>query len=235
ETITKYLQSIKDNKMQYANIRLVDEMATGERYQIHPFGYLEDMSYIDGKSLYTYYKHIVENDQIDLFIVGDVDPNEMDYVVKEHLDGFRKQTGNNNIQPEVETIHSITHRKPYEVIEEDSVQQAKLHMGYRTNTAYKDADFASLILCNTILGGHPGAKLFLNVREKHSLAYYAASTIDFFSDKLFIYSGISPDDYEKARAIIEEQVMAMKNGNISDNEMDEAKKVIINQHVSISY
>src|SRR5699024_6914694 len=71
-----------------------------------------------------------------------------------------------------------------------------------------------------------------NVREKHSLAYYAASGIDFFSDKLFIYSGISPDDYEKARKIIEEQVATLVDGNISDNEMSEAKKVIDNQHVA---
>src|SRR5699024_9556403 len=47
ETITKYLKSIKDDKMHYANIRLIDEMATGERYQIHPFGYLEDMKHIN--------------------------------------------------------------------------------------------------------------------------------------------------------------------------------------------
>src|SRR5699024_9823583 len=144
ETITKYLQSIKDNKMQYANIRLIDEMATGERYQIHPFGYLEDMDDIDGNSLYTYYKQIVDNDQIDLFIVGDVDPDEMEQAVKKNLDGFRSASANDTIQPEVETIHPTSHRDPYEVIEGDTVQQAKLHMGYRTNTAYKDADFASL-------------------------------------------------------------------------------------------
>src|SRR5699024_7148214 len=144
ETIANYLQSIKDNKMQYANIRLIDEMATGERYQIHPFGYLEDMDDIDGNSLYTYYKQIVDNDQIDLFIVGDVDPDEMEQAVKKNLDGFRSASANDTIQPEVETIHPTSHRDPYEVIEGDTVQQAKLHMGYRTNTAYKDADFASL-------------------------------------------------------------------------------------------
>lgn len=232
ETITKYLQSIKDDKMQYANIRLIDEMSTGERYQTHPFGYLEDMEHINGQNLYTYYKNAVKNDQIELFIVGDVNPDELDHIVKDNLDGFRNATVQDTIQPEAETVNPITREEANIVIEEDTVQQAKLHIGYRTQTAYKDADFTSMILCNTILGGHPGAKLFLNVREKHSLAYYAASGLDFFSDKIFIYSGISPDDYEKARAIIEEQVMAMKNGNISDNEMDEAKKVIINQHVA---
>lgn len=232
ETITKYLQSIKDDKMQYANIRLIDEMSTGERYQTHPFGYLEDMDHINGKSLYAYYKNAIENDQTELFIVGDVDPGEMDTVIKEHFDGFRSASSKDTVQPEVETVNPATRSEANTVIEEDTVQQAKLHIGYRTHTAYKDADFASMILCNTILGGHPGAKLFLNVREKHSLAYYVASGLDFFSDKIFIYSGISPDDYEKARTIIEEQVAALKDGQISDNEMDEAKKVIINQHVA---
>src|SRR5699024_9254016 len=57
-------------------------------------------------------------------------------------------------------------------------------------------------------------------------------TIDFFSDKLFIYSGISPDDYEKARTIIEEQVKAVKDGNFTDDEMKEAKTMVVNQHVA---
>lgn len=232
ETITKYLESIQDNKMQYANIRLIDEMAAGERYKIHPFGYLEDMDNINGENLYHYYQNAIENNQIDLFIVGDVDKAALEPVVEKHLDGFRESSAKNTIQPEVEPVSSITHRESYVVTEEDTIQQAKLHIGYRTNTAYKDPDFASMILCNTILGGHPGAKLFMNVREKHSLAYYVASILDFFSDKLLIYSGIAPEDYEKTRTIIEEQVTALKEGNITDDEINEAKKQIINQHTA---
>lgn len=232
DTITKYLQSIKDEKMQYANIRLIDEMATGERYQIHSFGYLEDMDQINGENLYRYYKKAVENDQIDLFIVGDVDADTINTTIKNNLDGFRKTLAKETMQPNVETVESITHQKPHVVIEEDTIQQAKLHIGYRTYTAYKDSDFAGMILCNTILGGHPGAKLFKNVREKHSLAYYAASRLDFFSDKLFIFSGIAPEDYEKARSIIEEQIIALKEGEITDSEMEEAKTLISNQHIA---
>ena len=53
------------------------------------------------------------------------------------------------------------------------VSQAKLNIGFRTNTSFNHAEYFPLVLYTSILGGGPHSKLFINVREKSSLAYYA--------------------------------------------------------------
>lgn len=65
---------------------------------------------------------------------------------------------------------------------------------------------------------------------KNSLAYYASSQFESHKGLLFIYSGIAPADFEKAKTIILDQVKAMQVGDFSDEQIDEAKRQIINQY-----
>lgn len=69
----------------------------------------------------------------------------------------------------------------------------------------------------------------MNVREKHSLAYYAASRFESNKGLLFVFSGIAPEKYEQAREIIEAQHQAISEGEITDKEIDQTKKAITNQ------
>jgi len=115
------------------------------------------------------------------------------------------------------------------IIEEQDIQQAKLHFGYRTNITFKDNDYPALQVFNGIFGGFPSSKLFINVREKNSLAYYAASRLESHKGLLLVFSGIAANDYEKAREIIELQMTAMRNGEFTEDELSETKDLIINQ------
>ena len=127
-------------------------------------------------------------------------------------------------------VKRVNHQvEPKEVIEKQNVQQAKLHIGYRTYVSFKDDDYFALQVFNGIFGGFPNSKLFINVREKNSLAYYAASRMESHKGLLFVFSGIAPEDFEKARDIIREQLVAMKNGDFTEENLQETKDLIINQ------
>src|SRR5690625_7551474 len=95
----------------------------------------------------------------------------------------------------------LSHDKTREIVKNQSIQQAKRHSGYRTSFRFQDDDYFALHVFNGIFGGFPSSKLFLNVREKHSLAYYAASRIESHKGLLIVFSGIAPEDYQKAREI----------------------------------
>jgi predicted Zn-dependent peptidase len=101
-----------------------------------------------------------------------------------------------------------------------------LNMGLRAFTTYADPTYPTMLMYNGILGGYPHSKLFTNVREKASLAYYASSRLDGHKGILTIQSGIEFDNYEKAVAIIREQLEAMEQGNISDIELQQTKAMI---------
>ena len=59
------------------------------------------------------------------------------------------------------------------VEEEMDVSQGKLVMGFTTETHFDDEDSYALTVFNSVYGSGAHSKLFNNVREKLSLAYYA--------------------------------------------------------------
>lgn len=223
-TLRQVIESVIDDKMKYANMRLIDEMCVGERYALHVHGYTEDLEALTAEQLYAYYMELLEQDEVDLYVMGDFDQQEMTDKVTAYFKRSIKQQ-----EKSVKQAQSITRTEPNIVIEKQEIQQAKLHIGYRTNCTFKDDDYYALQLFNGMLGGFPSSKLFLNVREKHSLAYYAASRIESHKGILLIFSGIDAKDYEKAKQIIEEQIEAMKSGDFTENDLAETKEQLTNQ------
>src|SRR5699024_12744230 len=71
------------------------------------------------------------------------------------------------------------------------------------------------------------AKLCMNVREKHSLAYYAASRIESHKGLLLVFSGIESEKYKQAKDIIDAQLKAMIDGSFTERELDNIKALII--------
>jgi predicted Zn-dependent peptidase len=114
--------------------------------------------------------------------------------------------------------------EPRNVTETMDVTQGKLCLGFRTNTPPDAKDYPSLMMYNSILGEGIHSKLFQNVREKASLAYYAYSRLEKFKGLMVISSGIEMGNKEKALDIILKQMDEMKKGLISDYEMETAAK-----------
>lgn len=224
ETLRQKISSVIDNKMNYANTRLIDEMCGDELYHLHVHGYEEDLEAITAENLFTYYQTALQEDQLDIYVLGDFETETMKKKVTSMFqrDGGRTAT----------SIVSDTDKQPDQsnvVIEHQDVQQAKLHFGYRTNITYQDNDYYALQVFNGLFGGFPSSKLFINVREKNSLAYYAASRVESHKGLLLVFSGIAPNDYEKAKEITELQMDAMKNGEFTEEEMINTKELITNQ------
>src|SRR5690625_2130730 len=132
-------------------------------------------------------------------------------------------------QKEKITKNDVQSRKkeivaPQKIVEKDSIHQAKLHIGYRTFCTYKDDQYAALQVFNGLYGGFPSSKLFLNVREKHSLAYYVGSRIESHIGLLIVYSGVETEEYERTCSIIQEQLDALRQGQFTEEELAEIKK-----------
>lgn len=224
-TLQSKIEAIYDDKVSFANQRLIDHMCEEEKFSIHTNGYTEDLAEIDGANSSAYYDTVLSSDAMDLYVLGDIDPKQME---KEVMDIFSRKTPNESTN--VEKKHPQTRDEDVQfVTEKQSIQQAKLHLGYRTNTTYQDEDYPALQVFNGLYGGFPNSKLFLNVREKHSLAYYAASRIESHQGLLLVFSGIEPSDYTKAKTIIDEQFHEMQQGNFTDDEVEETKELIISE------
>jgi predicted Zn-dependent peptidase len=217
------IQAVYDDKMRYANSRLVEEMCKGERFALHVNGISEEVESITAKSLYEYYQKVMNEDQFDLYVIGDVDVAEVENLCDQLLQL------NERTPLEVDSSEVEQKERENVVKEKQDVKQGKLNMGYRTHTQYGDDDYFALQVFNGIFGGFSHSKLFINVREKASLAYYAASRLESHKGLLMVMSGIEFEKYDQAVGIINDQLQAMKDGDFTDSEIEQTKAVIRNQ------
>lgn len=211
-----------NNKKQFAIDRCIEEMCNNEYFGIYKYGYIEDLNKINAKNLYEHYLKILKTSQIEIFIVGDIDETK-DISVLYKMFKFKRGDIVNLKKEEV--IKNVTNIK--EKIEEMDINQSKLTLGYRINIPYDDELYESYLIASYILGGGPDSKLFLNVREKESLAYYIYSKTFKFKSIMIITSGIEFNNYDKTLKIVKEQIESIKSGNFSKNDIENAKNSII--------
>ncbi|EFU40060.1 peptidase M16 domain protein [Paenibacillus vortex V453] len=223
DTVRKKLESIVNDKIRYAAERCIEVMCKNEPYRLHPLGERKDLDGITPEGLYESYQNWLNESVLDLYVVGDTSLDEVKKLVEEHFKLNR--TGSKDYVPSsTRTAASGTQT----VVEKLEINQGKLNMGLRSTITYGDDEYAAALLYNGILGGYPHSKLFVNVREKESLAYYASSRYDGHKGIATIQSGIEVQNFEKAVEIIRQQLDDMAKGAITDIEMSQTKAMIRN-------
>ncbi|MGA8942924.1 MAG: pitrilysin family protein [Thermoactinomyces sp.] len=225
KNLKQKIESLKDDKIRYASYRMIEAMCEGEPYALFNHGRVEDLAKIDPQNLYTYYQEVLTTCPIDFYCVGNVTVDEVVELLENQFAGVAG-TGRKTIQTE-SVMHPVA--KERVVIERMNVKQGKLNIGCRTQTSIQDEDYPALLMYNGILGGFPHSKLFRNVREKASLAYYCSSRLESHKGLLAIQSGIEISNYEQAVNIIRQQLEDMRQGKIEEQELEQTKATLSNQ------
>lgn len=229
EKLKIIIEGKKDNKAQYASLRCQEEMYKDTPFGLFKYGYIEDIAKINEVNLYEYYKELISECKIDIFISGDVEESNIIETIKK----------NENIQKlnEREPIYNkknfpFEKHKEREIIENADVTQGNLVLGLSISDDGKKEKYVAIVY-NAILGGSATSKMFQIVREKYSLAYTAGSNYLRHKNSVFIRCGIEIDNYEKTLNLIREQIEDMKKGNFTEEDIENAKTGIISTIKSI--
>lgn len=214
------LKSIKDNPKNYANVRMLEEMDPDSPVSYRS-GYLEDLDKINESNLYDYYKDVIQNDVVDVFVLGDVKLEEIKAM-------FEGKFAERQYDLESPIYHHLNYRVSVkQKTEKEKIKQAKLSIGCKImNPTREEMNYVMPIYAN-ILGGPTYSKLFKNVREKNSLCYYVYSNYVFRKNILMIASGINKENSEKTLELIDKDMKNMQKGKITEEELSNAKKDII--------
>lgn len=222
--IQKIIEGKIDNKARYALDRCIEEMYKNQPFGLYKFGYVEDLKTLNGKNLYEYYKKLINECKIDIFVSGNIDDKiEKTISEDENIQKLENRDAN-YIQPAI-TNKEIPDKENI-VTESMEVTQGKLVLGLDVDIDKEDFKYDTLIY-NSLLGGTATSKLFQNVREKAHLAYVASSSYLRNKSNIFINCGIDIPNYEKALELIRKQIEDMKKGDFTDEEIQNAKKGII--------
>lgn len=216
-----------DNKRKYAYDRCIEEMYMDDPYGIYKYGYLEEVDDITPESLAKAYEELMNRAKIDIFVSGDNIQN-LEEVAKKHplIQALKPRTPDFCIN-EVTREETISFKlEPKKVVQEImQVNQGNLILGLDVGVE-KEEEKEVANLYNAILGGGANSKLFQNVREKASLAYTAGSNYTKQKAAIFIRCGIEIENYEKAVAIIMQQLQDMQAGIFTEEDVESAKELM---------
>ena len=167
------------------------------------------------------FQQMLNQDQIDFFFIGDF--NEI--AVREKIQEFQFSEREQPLQLSYQQNYSnITREK----LEQRDVHQSIVELAYHFSSQYGDRSHLPLIVLNGLLGGFAHSKLFVNVREKESLAYTISSSFDIFSGLMRIYAGIDRANRTKTVALINRQILDLKRGHFTDEELEQTKNMLKN-------
>lgn len=217
--------SQKENPDVYSKIRMLEHMEPDSYLSYRSVGYIEDLENINSKKLYEYYESILNSDIMDIFIIGDVNEKHIKKIIEDYfsrIKTFKKPSESHFVVPKKAKLIPKTFR------ENQKINQSKLVLGYKID---KMDDFQLRYVLNVysyILGGGPDSKLFKTVREQNSLCYYISSVGQPLNSIMTIKAGINKSDFKKALSLIKKEVLNMKKGKFSDEDIIKAKITYVN-------
>lgn len=216
------IEGLINDKRSYAGFRLYQEMCKGDPFAMHRLGTLEHIDPVTPEGLAEHYHRLTSQSPVSIFAVGAFDPGRVEEAVRR----FPWPAGERGALPKAGPFEAPERPEPQTVKEEREVNQALLHLGYRTGITFADELYPALSVYSGILGAFPHSKLFIQVREKASLAYFAWTRLEPTMGLMDASSGIDPKNYERALELMQAQVAAMARGDFSEDELEATRAAL---------
>ena len=212
--IKSFINLDKENPRMNAHSSMIKHIKEDVPFKIDDRIRLKYLKEINNKNLYEYHKDRIKTSKVIVFLTGDIN-DEIINIIRSNLDS-KVYKNEKSFKKEYDLLPV---KKEREYIKTNKSNQSILYLIYKMHNLTDRERNIVLPIFNDILGGN-SSKLFNNVREKNSLAYYAYSSYTTFSGILYLYAGITNDNYKKTVKIMKEQVNDMIKGNITNTELN---------------
>lgn len=219
------IQARVNDKRSWAVFRLIQEMCAGERYAVDKLGSAEQARAMSPEKLWAAYQALLPAAKVTFYYGGSAEPERAEDAVRRSFAPLL--TGRT---APVDCRVAAKPKGPVRTAADAmDVTQGKLAMGFRTGgIAVGSAEHPALLVCNTLYGGSANSKLFLNVREKMSLCYYASSMLDKIKGLMVVSSGVEFAQFDRAQEAILAQLEAVRRGEFTKDELTAAVRTTAN-------
>ena len=218
--LLSFLESEVEDNFYHADVEMSRLYFNDEDIQVPRVARIDLVQKETAESVYEAYKRMLKMDRIDIFVAGEVNQLE----VQNKFKNFDFTYRNPKLELEYSQNYSnIVHEK----VERKVAQQSILELAYHLQVVYNDVNYPALLVFNGLFGAFSHSKLFMNVREKESLAYTIGSQVNIFSGMLKVYAGINREDRLRTMRLINREFLAIKRGQITEDDLELTKKSLI--------
>ena len=224
EKLLDIIRSRMNDKRSYALTRCIEEMCCYEDFAVSRFGSESEAENIHYKKLTRHYRELIQTCPVEIFYCGKTDFKAVSAAMREAFSTMPRGEIDYDIGTDLRMNAVEDHIRFVE--EEMDVTQGKLVLGFRLGECMEEPDIPALYVFNAVYGSGATSKLFMNVREKLSLCYYASSAVYLHKGIMLVSSGIEFDKLDAARDEILAQLDSVRRGEITDDELRSAKKSV---------
>ncbi|MBF0104727.1 MAG: insulinase family protein [Deltaproteobacteria bacterium] len=222
------LEAIKnrsDNSGQVCFHMVMQRLFNSHPYKYHLLGEKEPVTKLNANQLEKYYKNTIVPKNLVMAVVGDFNTDRiLDTLNKNFSTLPQKGFSNKKLKAPQSPSKIITLSK------KQDKQQAHIAIGF-LGASFYDKDRFALEVINNILSGQ-GGRLFLELRDKLSLAYSVSSTMIQGMETGFFGAYIATEP-AKVKTAIDAMIKELKKISttpISAEELQRAKNYIIGNH-----
>lgn len=220
KNLINFLESEVEDNFYHADVELNRLFYQDEALQIPRVSRLDLVEKETAESVFKIYRNMLRVDKIDIFVIGTVNQD----LVREKLETFKFTYRKPKLELEYQQNYSKVTR---EKVERKQARQSILELAYHLQVLYNDVNYPALVVFNGLLGAFSHSKLFVNIREKESLAYTIGSQVSIFSGMMKVYAGISRGDRLKVMKLISKQILDLKRGKFTEDELELTKNMLI--------
>jgi len=224
EKLIEFYSSIKDYPRDYADGRIEEEMISLDYKNYSLDEMIEETRSLTNKELYEYYKKMMSEGVLDIFVCGNFDSEDIKKIIDKNISFKGKTSGDiDHVFNQVKC-----NEKPNIVIEEASNVQSNLIVGCKIINMNNHERQYEFTLYNWILGGGMNSLLNRTIREENSLCYYIYASRKSLSGIMKIYAGIDAVNFDKTYDLIKEEMENIKKGNFDNELLEGVKKIYYN-------
>jgi len=224
EKLLDRIRGVVNNKRTYSLHRLRELMCFGEDYAVPAEGTEAEAESIGYQKLTRRYREMLSAAPIEILYCGSVGFAAVEEIFRNALETLPRSEEFADLGTDVR-LNTVEDAPRY-YTEEMDVTQGKLALGFRLGDYFEDEHLPAIQVMNALYGGSVNSKLFMNVREKLSLCYFASSGIDEHKGVMLVSSGIEFDKYDVALREILAQLESVQRGEFTDEELTAARKSV---------
>lgn len=221
QTIT----GLKSNEKSAAAIaaRVSAALSYGKKTAMGEFTTEESVKGLTLVDVQEAYKNYITPSRSYLTFVGDITPAVAKALAEKV---FGKWTGK---KLELPVIGDVPNPEKTEIdfVDLPTAVQGEMRVGNLVNNPMNGTDYHALLMANHVLGGGAESKLFMNLREKHGYTYGCYSRLGSgrFQSTFTASAAVRTDKVDSAVAELIKEILNMRDGKITAEELDMAKAV----------
>lgn len=220
---TMTITGLKANEKSTAAIsaRVNQALSYGKQTAMGEFETEETVKGLTIEDVKEAYKNYITPSRSYLTFVGDITPAAAkDLATK----AFGNWTGKKLTLPNIPIVENPK-KTEIDFVDVPTAVQGELNIGNLISNPLGGKNYHALLLANQILGGGAESKLFMNLREKHGFTYgsYSRTGGGRFQSQFTASAAVRTDKVDSATAEIFREILNMRDGKITQEELDNAK------------